>query len=179
MSTIWRCATRLLKKKVHRQAQDRQEFICSKVRKLKQERVIREVLHPTWVANPVVGPKVNGSKRLCVDFIDLNKACPKDPFPLPRIDHIVDSTDGCNLLSFLDAFSGYHQINMVVEDEGKMAFITPEGCHFYTYMPFGLKNAGATFQRIIRTCLGPQMGGSIEAYIDDIVVKTKDKSTLV
>ena len=107
------------------------------------------MLHPTWMANPVVVPKASGKKRLCIDFTDLNKACPKDPFPLPRIDQIVDSTAGCDLLCFLDAFSGYHQIKMAVEDEEKTAFITPEGCYCYTCMPFGLKNAGATFQRAV------------------------------
>ena len=135
--------------KVRRQAQDRQDFINEEVRKLKKAKVLREVLHPTWMANPVVVPKANGKKRLCIDFTDLNKACPKDPFPLPRIDQIVDSTVGCDLLCFLDAFSGYHQIKMAVEDEDKTAFITPEGCYCYICMPFGLKNTGATFQRAI------------------------------
>ena len=170
---------RPVKQKVRRQAQDRQDFVCSEVKRLKKANFIREVLHPTWVANPVVVPKPNGSKRMCIDFTDLNKACPKDPFPLPRIDQIVDSTAGCDLLCFLDAFSGYHQIKMAVEDEEKTAFITPEGCFCYTCMPFGLKNAGATFQRAMRTCLGSQMGRNVEAYIDDIVVKTKDKDSLV
>jgi hypothetical protein len=90
---------------------------------------------------------------LCINFTDLNKACPKDPFPLSRIDQIVDSTAGCDLLCFLDAFSGYHQIKMAVEDEENTVFITPIGCYCYTYMPFGLKNAGATFQRAMRKCL--------------------------
>jgi hypothetical protein len=80
-----------------------------------------------------------------VDFTSLNKACPKDPYPLPRIDQIVDSTAGCDLLCFLDAFSGYHQIKMAREDEEKTAFITPCGVYCYVCMPFGLNNAGATF----------------------------------
>ena len=170
---------RPVKQKVRRQAQDRQDFIRDEVKKLEEAGVVREVLHPTWWANPVVVPKRCGKKRLCIDFTDLNKACPKDPFPLPRIDQIVDSTAGCDLLCFLDAFSGYHQIKMAVEDEEKTAFITPQGCYCYTCMPFGLKNAGATFQRAMRVCMGPQMGRNVEAYIDDIVVKTKDGSTLV
>jgi hypothetical protein len=82
---------------------------------------------PTWIANPVVIPKVNGSGRLYMDFTSLNKACPKDPYPLPRIDQIVESTVGCNLLCFLDAFSGYHQIKMAREDEEKTPFITACG----------------------------------------------------
>ena len=77
---------------------------------------------------------------VCIDFTDLNKACPKDPFPLPRIDQIVDSTAGCESLCFLDAFSEYHQIMMAVGDQEKTAFITPKGCYCYTRMPFGLWN---------------------------------------
>jgi hypothetical protein len=103
--------------------------------------VIQEVVHPTWEANPVVVPKPNGAMRMCIDFMDLNKACPKDPFALLRINQIVDSTADCDLLCFLDAFSRYLQIKMVVEDEEKTAFITPIGCFCYTCMTFGLKNA--------------------------------------
>jgi hypothetical protein len=107
--------------------------------KLKQAKLICEVAHPTWIANPVVVPKANGSGRLCVDFTSLNKACPKDPYPLPRIDQIIDSTAGCDLLCFLDAFLGYHQIKMAKEDEEKTAFITPCGVYYYVCMPFGLE----------------------------------------
>ena len=150
---------RPIQQKVRRQAQDRRDFNVEEVHKLLKAKVIREVLHPTWLANPVVVPKPSGKKRLCMDFTDLNKACPKDPFPLPRIDQIVDSTAGCDLLCFLDAFSGYHQIKMAIGDEDKTAFITPEGCFCYICMPFELRNAGATFQRAIRECLCTQMGG--------------------
>ena len=122
----------------------------------------------------MVVPKLLTSKlRLCIDFTYLNNPCQKDPFPLPRIDQIVDSTASCESLCFLDAFSGYHQIMMAVEDQEKTAFITPKGCYCYTRMPFGLRNAGATFQRAMQACLGPQLGHNVEAYIDDIVVKTK------
>ena len=170
---------RPIQQRVRRQAQDRQDFINEEVRKLKKAKVVREVLHPTWMANPVVVLKANGKKRLCIDFTDLNKACPKDPFPLPRIDQIVDSTAGCDLLCFLDAFSRYHQIKMAMEDEEKTAFITPGRCYFYICMPFGLKNAGATFQRAMRECLGSQMGRNVEAYMDDVVVKRKSQDTLI
>ena len=170
---------RPVKQKPRRQAQDRQDFIVEQVHKLKAARAIREVLHPTWIANPVVVPKQNGSKRLCVDFTDLNRACPKDAFPLPRIDQIVDSTAGCDLLCILDAFSGYHQIKMAKEDEEKTAFLMPEGCFCFTSMPFGLKNIGATFQRAMRACLGSQMGQNIDAFINDIVVKTQKGKDIV
>nr|AAV59295.1 putative polyprotein [Oryza sativa Japonica Group] len=140
---------------------------------------IREVIHPEWLANPVVVPKANGKLRMCIDYTDLNKACPKDPYPLPRIDQIVDSTAGCDLLCFLDAYSGYHQIRMAREDEEKTAFITPIGTYCYTTMPFGLKNAGPTFQRTTRISLGSQIGRNVEAYVDDLVVKTRNQETLL
>ena len=87
----------------------------------------------------VVVPKPNGGGRLCIDYTDMNKACPKDPFPMPRIDQIVDSTAGCDLLCFLDTFSGYHQIKMAKEDEEKTAFLALCGVYCYTCMTFGLK----------------------------------------
>jgi ribonuclease HI len=127
----------------------------------------------------VVVPKANGSGRLCVDFNSLNKACPKDPYPLPRIDQIVDSTAGCDLLCFLDTFSDYHQIKMAKEDEEKTTFITPCGVYCYVCMPFGLKNAGATFHRLMRKALGAQMGRNAEAYVDDIVIKTHEGRTFI
>lgn len=83
---------------------------------------MREVLHPEWLANPVVVPKANGKLRMCVDYTNLNKACPKDPYQLPRIDQMVDSTAGCDLLCFLDEYSRYHQISMAAEDEEKTTF---------------------------------------------------------
>ena len=94
-------------------------------------------------------PKKDKSWRLCVDFKDLNKACPKDPFPLPHIDQIIDGTAGHESLCFLDAYSGYHQIKMVESDQAATAFITPYGPFCFNTMPFGLKNAGATYQRMI------------------------------
>jgi hypothetical protein len=171
--------THSVKQKTRKQAQEKQDFIVQEIEKLKKAKLIREVAHPTWIANLVVVPKANGSGRLCVDFTSLNKAYPKDPYPLPRIDQIVDCTAGCDLLCFLDAFSGYHQIKMAREDEEKIAFITPCGVYCYVYMPFGLKNAGATFQRLMRKALGAQMGRNAEAYIDDIIVKTHESHTFI
>ena len=98
---------------------------------------------------------------------------------MPRIDQIVDSTAVCDLLCFLDAFSGYHQIKMAKEDEEKTAFLTPCGVYCYTCMPFGLKNIGATFQRLMRIALGAQMGRNAEAYVDDIVVKSREGDNLL
>jgi hypothetical protein len=106
---------------------------------------IREVLHPEWLANHVLVLKKNKIDWcICVDYTNLNKHCPKDPFGLPRIDQVVDSTAGCSMLSFLDRYFEYHQISLVKEDE-KTAFITPFGAFCYTSMSFDLKNAGATY----------------------------------
>jgi hypothetical protein len=168
-----------MKQKVRKQALEWQQFIAEEIKKLEVAGLVRGVLHPTWLANPVVVRKTNGKWRLCIDFTDLNKASPKDPFPLPRIDQIVDSTSRCDLLSFLDAYSGYHQIFMSKEDEKKTAFITPCGTYCFVRMPFGLKSTGSTFARAVQIGFGPQLHRNVEAYMDDIVVKTKDKSTLV
>src|SRR4051812_45031513 len=116
---------------------------------------------------------------MCIDFTDLNKHCPKDHFPLPHIDQIVDSTAGCDRLSFLDAYSGYNQIRLKVEDQELTAFISPGGVFCYNVITFGLKNAGAISQRCMQACLGDQIGKNIGIYIDDIIVKTRDNATLV
>ena len=110
---------------------------------------------------------------MCVDYTGLNIACPKDPFPLPRIDQVVDSTLGCKTLSFLDVYSGYHQITMKEFDKLATSFITPFRSFYYVTMLFDLKNAGATNQRCMLKCFGDLIGQTIEAYVDDIVVKSK------
>nr|ABB47124.1 retrotransposon protein, putative, Ty3-gypsy subclass [Oryza sativa Japonica Group] len=136
------------KQKLRKMSADRQEAAKAEVQKLLKAGVIQEIDHPEWLANPVLVRKSNGKWRMCVDFTDLNKACPKDDFPLPRIDQLVDSTAGCELMSFLDAYSGYHQIHMNPADIPKIAFITPFGTFCHLRMPFGLRNAGATFARL-------------------------------
>jgi hypothetical protein len=109
---------------------------------------------------------------MCVDFTDLNKACLKDSFPLPRIDLLVDSTSGHELLTFMDAFSGYSQIHMDETDQEKTSFITNRGLYCYKMMPFGLKNAGATYQRLVNKMFRDQIGRNIEVYVDDMLVKS-------
>jgi hypothetical protein len=104
------------------------------------------VYHPDWLTNPVLVPKKNKEWRMYVYYIDLNKACKKDPFDLTRINQVVDSTAGCGLLSSLDYYLGYHQIPLKVDDQIKTSFITPFGAFCYTTMPFGLKSTGATYR---------------------------------
>jgi hypothetical protein len=116
---------------------------------------------------------------MCFDYTNINKHCPKDPFGLPGIDQVIDSTAGCDLLCFPDCYFGYHQIAIKEEDQEKTAFITPFGAYCYTTMSFGLKNAGATYQRAIQTCFKRQLNKNVEAYVDDVVVKTKNSSTLI
>ena len=110
---------------------------------------------------------------MCVDYMSLNKACPMDPFPVPRIDQVVDSASGFETLCFLDAYFGYHQIVMKESNQLMTSFITPFGSFCYVIMPFGLKNAGAMYQRCMLKCFGDLIERTIEAYVDDIVVKSK------
>ena len=140
---------------------------------------IREVFHPEWLANPIVVPKANGKLHMCVDYTDLNKAYRKDPFPLPRIDQVIKSTMGCDILYFLDACSGYHQISIAREDEAKTSFTTPVGTYCYVRMPFGLKNTGPTFQRTMHITLQDLQSRNVEAYVDDIMVKTQQQETFL
>jgi hypothetical protein len=114
-----------------------------------------------------------------MDYIDLNKHYPKDPFMLPSIHQVIDSTAGCVLLSFLDYYSGYHHITLKEEDQIKTAFITPFGAYAYTTISFGLKNAGATYQRAIQLCLADQLHHNVEAYVDDVVIKTKSHDEFI
>ena len=108
-----------------------------------------------------------------MDFMDLNRACLKDPFLMPRIDQLVDATVGHPWISFLDAFQGYHQIPLALEDQEKTVFVTPIGNYHYKVMPFGLKNARSTYQRMMTKMFKPQLGKNIEVFIDDMVVKNK------
>ena len=135
---------------------------------------IREVYYPDWIANVIMVKKANGKWRMCVDFTDLNKACPKDSYPLPRIDQLVDSTASHKLLSFMDAFSGYNQIKMDEADQEKTFFVTSQGLFCYEVMPFGLKNAGATYQQLVNHMFHPQIWRNVKVYVDDMLVKSLD-----
>ncbi|KAM1418004.1 hypothetical protein ACFXTO_021736 [Malus domestica] len=110
---------------------------------------------------------------MCVDYTNLNKGCPKDSFPLPLIDRLIDSTAGCELLSFMDAYLGYNQILMNLLDQEHTAFTTDKGLYCYKVIHFGLKNAGATYQRLVNSMFAEQIGKSMEVYVDDMLVKSK------
>ncbi|XP_022897478.1 uncharacterized protein LOC111411151 [Olea europaea var. sylvestris] len=149
--------------------------ISSGARPVKQRKrqFAPERREPDWLANVVLVKKANGKWRVCIDFTDLNKACPKDSYPLPRIDNLVDSTSGHKLYNFFDAFFGYHQILMAEEDQEKTSFMVDSTIYCYKVMPFDLKNAGATYQRLIDKVFANLIGRNVEAYVDDMVVKSK------
>ena len=131
------------------------------------------IAYSNWVANIVPMPKKDGKVRMCIDYRDLNRASPKDNFPLPHIDTLVDNTITNRFFSFTDEFSGYNQIKMVKEDKAKTTFTTHWGTYAYDVMPFGLKNAGTTYQRTMVTLFHDMMHKEIEVYVDDMIVKSR------
>jgi hypothetical protein len=165
-------AAKPVKQKKRNFAPEGNRAIAEEVDKLMEADFIREVHYPDWLANVVMVKKSTGKWRMCVDFTDLNKACPKDSFPLPRIDLLVDSTSGHNLLSFMDAFLGYNQIRMHEFDQEATSFITDRGLYCYKVMPFGLKNAGVTYQRLVNAMFKSQIGRNVEVYVDNMLVKS-------
>jgi hypothetical protein len=173
-----RAGARPVKQPLRHFDEEKRRAIGEEIHKLMAAGFIKEVFHPEWLANPVLVKKKGGNWRMCVDYTGLNKACLKVPYPLPRIDQIVDSTARCETLSFLNAYSGYHQIKMKESDQLATSFITPFGMYCYTTMPFGLRNAGATYQRCMNHVFGEHIGRTVEAYVDDIVVKTRKASDL-
>ena len=153
-------------------APERDNVIKDEVQKLIVAKFIREVYYLYWLAYVVMVKKANGKWRMCVDFTYLNKACPKDSYMLPCIDQLVDSTARHKLLSFMDAFSGYNQIRMDEVNQEKTSFVTSQGLFCYKVMPFGLKNVGVTYQRLVNHMFCPQIGRNMEVYVDDMLVKS-------
>ncbi|KAL0378566.1 UNVERIFIED_CONTAM: Transposon Tf2-12 polyprotein [Sesamum radiatum] len=152
------------------------------VNKLIEVGLIREVKYPMWISSIVPIRKKNGQIRVCVDFKDLNNACPKDGFLLPIVELMIDATTGHEALSFMDGSSGYNQIRMAPTDEELApadeeltAFRTPKGIYCYRVMPFGLKNAGATYQRAMQRIFDDMLHKNVECYVDDLVVKSKKR----
>jgi putative transposase len=142
---------RPIKQKIRRFAKDRKKAIEVEVCKLLDVGFIRECKHPVWLANPVLVPKKTGGLWMCIDYTDLNKHCSKDPFPLPHIDQVVESTVGSVLLFFLDCYSGYHQMALNPDDEDKTKFITPHDIYCYKVMTFGLKTLEKHIRRQYRS----------------------------
>ncbi|KAI3453674.1 hypothetical protein Pfo_010337 [Paulownia fortunei] len=140
---------------------EKDKVIHKEVEKLLDAGHIREIQFPEWLSNVVLVPKIERKWRMCIDFRDLNKAY-----------QLVDSTSGCELLSMMDASQGYHQIMLAPEDHKKVSFITSTGTYCYVVMPFGLKNAGATYQRLIDRMFKEQLGRNMEVYVDDMLVKS-------
>nr|GEW68148.1 reverse transcriptase domain-containing protein [Tanacetum cinerariifolium] len=161
-----------VRQKKRGQAPERARAIQAEVQKLVEVGIMREVYYHDWLSNPVMVKKHDGSWRMCVDFTDLNKACPHDCYPLLEIDWKVESLCGYPLKCFLDAYKGYHQIQLAEADEEKTAFHTGQEVYCYTKMPFGLKNVGATYQRLMDKAFEGQVGRNIEVYVDDLVVKS-------
>ena len=150
-------------------------LVKREIEKLLEAGFIRSIDYSEWMANLVPVKKPTGEIRVCTDFRDLNKACPKDDFPLPNIDMIIDSLAGYEMLSFMDGFSGYNQIRIKESDQHKTAFRTPWGNFCYKVMPFGLKNAGATYQRAMTAMFHDFIHKIVEVYVDDILIKYKRK----
>ncbi|GJS17099.1 reverse transcriptase domain-containing protein [Tanacetum coccineum] len=157
------------------QAPERAKAIQTEVQKLVEAGIMREVYYHEWLSNPVMVKKHDGSWRMSVDFTNLNKACPQDCYPLPEIDWKVESLYGYPFKCFLDAYKGYHQIQMAESDEEKTAFHTSHGVYCYTKMPFGLKNAGTTYQRLMDKAFDNQVGRNIEVYVDDLLLRGTQK----
>ena len=150
------------KQKPMRSVKEHVEAVKLEVKRLREAGAIREIFFPEWLANTVVVKKKNGKWRVCVDFMDLNRACPKDPFPMSKIDQLIDAIYGHPRMSFLDAFQGYHQIALVAEDREKTAFISPKANYHYIVMPFGLKNIGAIYQRMMTRMFRDKIRRTIE-----------------
>ncbi|GKV11566.1 hypothetical protein SLEP1_g22814 [Rubroshorea leprosula] len=151
---------------------ERLQAIKEKVEKLLQAGFVRKVDYCEWVANPVLVKKVNGKWRMCIDYTNLNHACPKDCYLMPSINKLVEAASGNERLSLLDAYSGYHQVPMAPEDEEKTSFYAGDEIYCYVMMPFGLKNAGATYQKMVTIVFLAQIGKNLEVFVDDIVVKS-------
>ena len=170
---------KLVKQQQRRFRPNIMEAIEVKVRKLIACGFIREEQHPDWVANIILVLKKNGKIWICIDYRDLNTACPKDEFPLPITDVMIDNTCGFERMSFMDGFSGYNEIKMYPDDEKHTSFRTPSGVYCYTVMPFGLKNAGATYQRAMNTIFRDHLQKMVECYVDDIAVKSRNKNAIL
>ncbi|GAU48076.1 hypothetical protein TSUD_81360 [Trifolium subterraneum] len=158
-----------------KQSPEKAEAARKAVKDLLEANFIAEAQYTTWLSNVVPLKKSNGNWRMCVDYTDLNRVCPKDAYLLPNIDKLVDNSSGFKLLSFMDAYSGYNQIKMAEIDKKKTTFMTETGNYYYNVMPFGLNNAGATYQRMMNKVFHNEIGDMLEVYMDDMIVKSEEE----
>ena len=145
-------------------------LVKKELNKMLDAKIIFPVRHTRWVANLVLVRKKNGDIRLCIDFRNLNKASQKDNYHVPSMEHILQCISGSEMLSLLDGFSGYNQALVSSGDQRKTTFNTKWGTYAYHKMPFGLINAGATFQRAMDITFGGLINRSVVVYMDDITV---------
>ena len=155
-----------VKQKLRRMKPEQTLKIKEEVEKQYNAGFLRVANYPEWLANVVPIPKKDEKVRMCVDFRDLNKVSPKDDFPLPHIDVLLDNIEGHALLSYIDGFSRYNQIKMALEDIEKTSFITPWRTYCYKVMPFGLKNAGATYRGEATTLLHDLIHKEVKVYVE-------------
>ncbi|GKA51251.1 reverse transcriptase domain-containing protein [Tanacetum coccineum] len=168
-----------VRQKRRSQAADRNQAIQEEVEKLMDAGIMKEVHYHRWLSNPVMVKRHDDSWRMCVDFKDLNKACPKDGYPLPEINWKVESLCGFPFKCFLDAYKVYHQIKMEKEDEEKTTFITSQGVFCYSKIPFSLRNVRATYQRLVDKAFHKQIGKNLEVYVDDLVIKIRTEDEII
>jgi hypothetical protein len=166
------------KQKLHKMADKKIQVAKAEVQRLVDAGFIKEVAYPKWLSNVVIVKKKNGKWWMCTDFKDLKKCCPKDDFPLARIDQIVDSAAASEMMA-LFCFSRYHEIWLRPEDKEKTSFITPFGTYCYLRMPEGLRNAGPSLCRMMKAALKDQVSRNVLSYIDDIVVVSKKKENFI
>ncbi|GJX31498.1 reverse transcriptase domain-containing protein [Tanacetum coccineum] len=169
----------LVKQKKRSMAPERNEAIRIQVEELTKVNILREVKYQMWVSNPVIVRKADGRWKLCVDFTDINKACPKEHHPLPTADKKVEDLYKYWLKCFLDAYKGYHHIPVAERDKEKTEFFTREGVLCYKRLPFGLKNAGATYQKLIDKASSHQLGCNMEVNADDMVIKSDSEEEML
>ncbi|GKC04051.1 reverse transcriptase domain-containing protein, partial [Tanacetum coccineum] len=158
---------------------EKSKAVAKEVEEWLKAGIIRPVQYPTWISNLVLVKKADGTWRMCIDFKNVNSTCPKDHYPILEIDLKIEAVMGFHFKCFLDAYKGYHQIQMSEEDEEKTAFYTDQGTYYYVKMPFGLKNAEATYQRLVDSAFQGQLGRNLEAYVDDMVIKSKMEQEMI
>lgn len=165
-----------VKQKLRKLKTDISAKIKEEMTKKLEAKVIQVAQFPTWLENIIPVPKKDGKVWMCVDYHDLNKASPKDDFPLPNIHILLDNHTKHDLASFVDYYTRHHQIIIDLEDVEKISFIISWGTYYYRIMPFGLKNSRQTYMRAMTTMFHDMMHKEIEVYVDDVITKSREQS---